>query len=238
MPDRHAESGLAGQDELPPGGLRRYLARALRSAIDRRLDRFERWVAPGTRAAPGTATGDEPGRRFPPESALPTDDLAAAFQALLDPALDQTQEQSEHAFFRSLLVALVPDEALILSALSDGARHPMLCVAAGPWLGSPYRLIAENICGIGRTAGIQWKEMTPVYLGRLRRWGLVEIGAEDPAQSSNYEILETDDGVTRAVQLARQHKSERAVILRHTIQLSAAGRRFWAVCHAGRSHSR
>lgn len=30
---------------------------------------------------------------------------------------------------------VVPDEALILSALSDGARHPMLVVAAAPCWG-------------------------------------------------------------------------------------------------------
>ncbi|HSW12318.1 MAG TPA: Abi-alpha family protein [Solimonas sp.] len=232
-PDRDAE-------DLPPGGLRRYLAHVLRSAIDRRLDRLERWVAPASRLTDGRAASAvaEPARLPRHDPSPLTDELASAFQALLDPALDQTQEQSEHAYFRSVLGALVPDEALILSALSDGARHPMLCIAAGPWLGSPYRVVAENISGIGRIAGIQWKDMTPVYLGRLRRWGLIEVGAEDPAQTSNYEILETDNGVTRAVELAKAHRNERAVILRHTIQLSAAGQRFWAVCHTGRHTAR
>lgn len=219
--------------ELPPGGLRRYLVHVLRGALDRRLDRVERLLSGPRRAEDEAATSsprDQPQARESSAAGEP----AAALKALLDRALDQTQEQSEDAWFQAVLGSLVPDEALILSALSDGARHPMLHVAAGSWLGAPQQLVAENISSIGRTAGIQWLEMTPAYVGRLRRWGFVELGAEDAAQATNYEILETDDAVIRAVQLARQYKGERAVILRHTIRLSAVGQRFWAACHRGR----
>ena len=225
------------EQDLPPGGLRRYLVHVLRGALDRRLDRVERLLS-GPRQAGGEAATpsprDEPRDQLPAHESPGVGEPAAALKALLDRAMDQTQEQSEEAWFQAVLGSLVPDEALILSALSDGARHPMLHVAAGSWLGAPQQLVAENISSIGRTAGIQWLEMTPAYVGRLRRWGFIELGAEDAAQAANYEILETDDAVIRAVQLARQYRGERAVILRHTIRLSAAGQRFWAACHRGR----
>ena len=219
--------------ELPPGGLRRYLVHVLRGALDRRLDRVEHLLS-GSRRAEGEAATSSPRGQLQAHESTGAGEPAAALKALLDRAMDQTQEQSEDAWFQAVLGSLVPDEALILSALSDGARHPMLHVAAGSWLGAPQQLVAENISSIGRTAGIQWREMTPAYVGRLRRWGFIELGAEDAAQAANYEILETDDAVIRAVQLARQYKGERAVILRHTIRLSAAGQRFWAACHRGR----
>jgi hypothetical protein len=236
--DRGTGRNIEGEDgEGAAGGLRWYLARSLRHAILRRIDGLERWILriPKTPVDPHDGRpptpNDVPMERGPPAARA---ELESMLKGLLDHAMDQSQSQSEGAFFRSVLSALVPDEALILSALSDGVRHPMLCVAAGSRLGPAYRLVAENISGIGRTAGVQWSDMTPTYLRRLRGWGLVDVGPEDTAQLANYQILETDDGVSRAVQLIKQGKGERAVILRQTIRLSAAGHALWVACHPPR----
>jgi hypothetical protein len=147
---------------------------------------------------------------------------------LLEASAEQTREQAQQAYYVAALKSLVPDEARILSALSDTA-YPLIHLMSGNRLGGATHAVAENLSNVGRNAGAQLSELTPVYIRRLRDLGLVRTGAEDPELKVKYEILETDSDVRKMIEAIRA-KGRREVTIRRTLLLSELGRALWDAC--------
>ncbi len=154
--------------------------------------------------------------------ASPTDVL----QSLLDRSIYNSPDDSLGDLHRALLAAIVPDEARILAALSDGSIYPVVHVAE-PSTGTGAVMVLENASTVGRIAGVSLKDHTPLYLTRLERLGLVVIGPEGPnSMDSDYEMLLADDAVNLAQAKARRGIRPARVIKR-TLGISALGRQLW-----------
>ena len=73
----------------------------------------------------------------------------------------------------------MPDEARIISALSDGSASPLLNVYARTRAGWG-EVVLENMSLIGKTANLALPQLTPMYVSHLLSLGLVESGPETP----------------------------------------------------------
>jgi hypothetical protein len=150
---------------------------------------------------------------------------------LLSASTEQTREESLTTACIAILRTLVPDEARILSTLSDGTGYPLIHVMAGPKLSLSAHPALEHVSSIGRAAGVLAPELTSLYLRHLYSWGLTETTQEDSAQRTGYELLESDDAVRKAI--ARLEKNgERVRIVRRTLRMSDLGMKVWASCEA------
>jgi len=162
----------------------------------------------------------------------PTRDLrgpAEMLRELLAISSEQSKEQAELAYYSSLLRNLLPDEARILSAVSDGGIYPLINLVALSKLGIQSHVVLENTCSVGRAAGVQLPEMTRGYIQRLMAAGLVETGPEDYALTTKYEILETDD-VLRKLIAQMKVSGQRSQLKRRVLKISELGRNLWEAC--------
>lgn len=229
--------------EAPEPGLMWYLLRPARRLVRRQLDLIERvllgeikHVRKDLQAEPD-ATGEGGAASSSlraTATSLPSDPggaLADIMRDLLERSTDQSQEECETAYFLSVLKTLVPDEARILSALSDGAAHPLIHVTAGSLFGAPARQVVENVSNIGKVAGTQWTSETPTYVTRLRNLGLVETGPEEPSLLVKYQILETDSAITTALDQIKRAGRQKARIVRRSLKISRLGQSLWDACH-------
>ncbi|OBH50410.1 hypothetical protein [Mycobacterium sp. E2479] len=154
--------------------------------------------------------------------ASPTDVL----QSLLDRAIYNSPDDSLDDLHRALLEAMLPDEARILAALSDGSTYPVVHVAE-PSAGASSVMALENASTVGRVAGVSLPDHTPLYLARMVHLGLAVIGPEGPtSMESDYEILLADDAVSLAQAKARRGIRPARVIKR-TVRISALGQQVW-----------
>lgn len=157
--------------------------------------------------------------------------LGTRMQELLGASMEQSREEAEQSFLQWVMGNLVPDQARILAALSDGSTYPLIHVYGGTLLG-PAEPVLECVCSVGKNAGVLWPETTHVYVQQLRAFGLVETGPEDPSRRVQYEMLETEQSVRDA--LARLQKGGlRPQMLRRVLQMSEIGKKLWAECRIG-----
>lgn len=166
-----------------------------------------------------------PAEDAPEDSTTATEILAG----LLHDSTAQTGPQARDRLYRWLLQQILPDQARILAALSDGSTYPLVHVTLrGPMGGSGDRLLA-NASTVGRSAGVALPEQVPLYVTHLMSLGLVEEGPEDESLREVYDIAETDGTVRSAVERA-DGGAVRTV--RRTLRLSATGHDLWAACQA------
>lgn len=167
----------------------------------------------------------------PQELRAPTaperDGLQHTMGTLLERSNEQTTTASRRELFAKMLDQIVPDEARMISALSDGSSSTLLHVyrrAAGR---QAAVAVLENMSLIGRTANLALPHLTPNYVGHLLALGLLEIGPEDPTMKAEYEILAADMAVLAAIKRASRGAIG-ARIERRTLRLSILGRELWA----------
>ncbi|MGQ0618373.1 MAG: Abi-alpha family protein [Panacagrimonas sp.] len=245
MPPRVRNRGpknIAEPDAAAPEpGLMWYLLRPARRLVRRQLDLIERVLLGEIKHVredlqgenpPSVETGKAVLKAGTTAPAPPSgENLSELMRELLERSTDQSQEECETAYFLVVLKTLVPDEARILSALSDGAAHPLIHVTAGSLFGAPARQVVENVSNIGKVAGTQWTIETPTYVTRLRNLGLVETGPEEPSLLVKYQILETDSAITEALAQIKAAGSQKARIVRRSLKISRLGRSLWDSCH-------
>ena len=154
-------------------------------------------------------------------------------QELLAATAEQSREQAESVFYTSILRSMVPDEARVLSALSDGSSYPLISVMAAARLGLIWHPVLEGVCSVGRNAGVIWPEMTHAYVQRLRAWSLVETGPEDYTQTTRYEMLETEQVVRHALDEIKK-SGQRSHVARRVLKISDLGKRLWAASRVSR----
>ncbi|GLZ41578.1 Abi-alpha family protein [Actinokineospora sp. NBRC 105648] len=171
-----------------------------------------------------------------PETPLTADDspvrepLRAAMAALLDRSVTDSRDAARDHYFAAVLRQLLPDEARIVSALSDGSPYPLIHLAARTALGGVQRLVLENASTVGRDAGVAQPGLVPLYVTRLLHFGLVEVGDEEPGLSVRYELLMTDDRVRAAEAGVRGQGRLGPRVVRLSLRISELGAQFWAAC--------
>jgi hypothetical protein len=151
--------------------------------------------------------------------------LRAAMAELLNHSIGFGRERAREYFYAIILRQLTPDEARILSALSDGSPFPVIDVVERTGLGSGGRVALRNASTVGKAAGVSLPDQVPGYVTRLIGLGLVDLDEEVPSLETQYEILLTDE----AVRDAEKHV-KRAKYVRRTIHISRLGAQFWQAC--------
>lgn len=165
---------------------------------------------------------DDPAEVSTDEPATPTDVL----RGLLDRSMYTRPDDSRTALYLSLLQDLLPDEARILAALSDGTTYPVIDVAE-PLLGTSTALVLTNASTVGRAAGVSLPHHTPLYVSRLVLAGLAVIGPEGSnAMYDDYEMLLTDAVVNMSIAKARRGIRS-ARVIRRTVRISELGQELW-----------
>jgi Abortive infection alpha len=159
----------------------------------------------------------------PPDASAQT--VEEKMTALLTRSMHDTPSDSRRTLHEVLVGELVPDEARILSALSDGSSYPLVHIAA-PGVGSYQKLVLENASSVGRAAGVALPDRVHVYVSHLRRLGLVEAGPEDHSLKDAYDILLTEPNL-RAMIAAMGKGPRGARIIRRTVRMSDLGRELW-----------
>lgn len=199
------------------------LERSVLGELRRRLDNID--------PLPGARPEDEPEQVRPRPAPPPpkqTEPLRVAMAELLSRSVEQTAQRAREYQFLAILRQLLPDEARILAALSDGTAYPLVHVDCRTGVSTSRRLLS-NASTVGRGAGVAVPAAVPRYLGHLRGLDLVELGEADPALGVQYEILLTDPRVRAAEDAARAEGRPR--IVRLTVRISEFGRDLWDACH-------
>ncbi|MFV8052461.1 Abi-alpha family protein [Mycobacterium sp. 48b] len=146
-------------------------------------------------------------------------------RALLDRSMYTSPDDSRTTLYLDLLEDLVPDEARILAALSDGSAYPVIHIAE-PGAGGGSTMVLTNASTVGRASGVSLPQHTPLYLTRMLQSGLVTIGPEGTSMYDEYEILLTDSAVNLA--LARARRGMRSArVIRRTVRISELGQDLW-----------
>ncbi len=139
--------------------------------------------------------------------------------------MHDTPSESRRRLHEVLVGELVPDEARILSTLSDGSSYPLVHITR-PGVGSYQKLVVENASSVGRAAGVALPDRVHLYVSHLRRLGLVEARPEDHSLKDEYDILLTEPNL-RATIDAMGKGPRGARIIRRTVRMSDLGRELW-----------
>lgn len=160
---------------------------------------------------------------------LPTRRPGDVLRELLRRSEQQSRDQAEREYFLMVLDRLLPDQARILAALSDGSVYPLLQVQAGSLLGFGMHSVLECVSSVGKNAGVLCPELTPCYVQGLQALGLVEINSVETDELTKYELLETETVVRATMDLLKK-SGKRSRIVRQTLRISPMGTRLWAAC--------
>jgi hypothetical protein len=183
--------------------------RELVSVIRRHLEDID---TPELVEAPAVEEDDDPS----PERVL---------RELMTRSMYDRPAESAAALHLALLGALLPDEARIFAAVSDGSRYPVVHVAEAG-VGAPNDYLVRNASTVGRAAGVALPNKTPVYLVRMLALGLVTIGPEDVGMRDDYEMLLTDAAVHAAIAAGGRGLRNPRVV-RRTVGISGLGHEVW-----------
>lgn len=201
---------------LPGAGMAERAAakaeRALLKSLNERIVELE---------ADPPANGDAP--RLPPPVRTP----AELLDALLTTSLDLTPAQSRERLHTLALERLIPDEARMLAALSDGSVYVLVHIAVSQRPGSQPRYTLENASNVGRAAGVSLPDRVPGYVTHLIALGLVETGPEDPSLATEYDILLTESPLIEARKKADRAGRLPGRVIRRTVRISDFGRELW-----------
>ncbi|MGN6162725.1 MAG: Abi-alpha family protein [Marmoricola sp.] len=213
-------SGLPGVGAVLSVG-----ARTLRSAAS--VARWSERTALGLLEARLEAASRPALPPAPPGTTPRVEGLNSKLGRLLRQAVDQTTLGGQQELFHKILDQLVPDEARIVGALSDGSASPLVNVYRRTRGGLVNEVVLENMSLVGKTANLALSAQTPTYVSHLLTLGLVEIGPEDPALKVEYEILCADTAVLKALKEASRGPVP-ARVERQTLRLSGLGLALWA----------
>lgn len=169
------------------------------------------------------------------QTAAPTRSTAArspggTLRGLMERSLNQRPDKAERELFLQLLDQLVPDEARIMAAVSDGGSIPVCHLDATNRLGTTSTRIIANASRVGNEAGVMLTDRAPYYISHLQELGLLDAGPEDKALASKYELIENESTVREASARIENEMGMRARLTRGTAHLSPLGQKLWEVC--------
>ncbi|MDX1803684.1 MAG: hypothetical protein R3292_06350 [Alcanivorax sp.] len=147
--------------------------------------------------------------------------------ALLESSLELNLPQAEQLLVQQLLDSLTPDEARILSALSDGSAFPLLTLYAGGGLLQRGNVL-HRYSNVGRASGVQCNPFVPFYLARLFAQGLVVSMPAKAEMRTDYELCEGDAAYRKAFEQLQAHNPKIRMV-RETLIASPMARALWAL---------
>jgi len=150
-------------------------------------------------------------------------DVKAHLAQLVDAALEQTPEMARDTLIQHTVKQLLPDEARILSAMSDHQPRALVHLHAVPLVGIGSRTVLSNYSSVGKDVGLQRRDFTPIYIGRLRNFGLIKTGSEDETLATQYELLESENTLRHLATEIDQPTNQRAKFIRATLHLTTLG---------------
>lgn len=157
---------------------------------------------------------------------------ARVLDELLDMAARQNVEDAREYLYTALLRELVPDEACILSILSDGQAQPVAHVVAAGRFGGEEERVAGYVSLLGEQEGIKLRGMQGYYFGHLVALGLVQPGADTKLSRAAQSALKATPAGTAAERAIRD-RGLRARWQFETVEISQLGRELWAYCQSG-----
>ncbi len=141
---------------------------------------------------------------------------------LLAKSRDVWSQDDRHPAFDRILDELAPDEARILVMLLRNGPQPSVDVRTGGPIGVvSSQLIAPGLNMVGPRAGLRYLEQVPSYLNNLFRLGLVWFSREPVHDHMEYQVLEAQPDVLRAL-----HSVKFAKVVRRSIHLTPFGEEF------------
>lgn len=176
--------------------------------------------------------GDDPEQAPTTTTATAPRSPGNALQGLMDRSLNQRPDKAERELFLQLLDQLVPDEARIMAAVSDGSRMPVCHLDATNRLGTTSTRVLSNASRVGNEAGVMLTDRVPYYIGHLQELGLLDIGPEDKSLAAKYELIENDSTMREASARIENEMSMRPRLTRGTAYLSPLGQKLWEVCQS------
>ena len=157
-------------------------------------------------------------------------ELRDQMDRLFQRAVAQSSTGGRLQLFSSLIGQLVPDEARILAALSDGRSAAVVHVVSRSARG---RRVLENASSIGRAAGVALPHLVTTYVTHLLHLGLVELGPEEPDLEGEYELLMAETVVREALAQGRRTGRLAPRVVKETVKLSPLGAELWAASRNG-----
>jgi hypothetical protein len=158
--------------------------------------------------------------------------LRGAMSELLERAVESNRDTSRDYLYGNIISQLVPDEARILAALSDGTAYAALDVIGKHRSGT--RTVLSNASTVGRQSGVAVVSNTATYVTRLYRFGLVEFGPQRDEIAMQYDILATESEVQAAVALVEAQRLGSPKLINKSVSISTFGRDFWSACDPSR----
>jgi hypothetical protein len=215
-----------------PGGqaLQREVQRLQDAALTEVLRMLD---VPGTTASPNVTSEEHRAMMLIQNSNGP-EPLRSAMNELLERSVEPDRGASREYLYGNIISQLVPDEARILAALSDGSVFAAADVVAKHF-GRPPRVILANASTVGRSSGVVTPDNVSTYVTRLLSFGLVELGPQDDSIDTQYDILATDATVQAAEATVQARKLGSARQVRRTLSISQFGREFWSASDPARS---
>jgi hypothetical protein len=168
------------------------------------------------------------------QSSAGKDPLRSAMNELLERSVEPNREASREYLYGNIISQLVPDEARILAALSDGSVYAAGDVAAKQF-GRPDRIMLANVSTVGRSSGVVTPDNVPTYLTRLHSFNLVEFGPPEDSIAYQYDILATDSTVQAAEATIEARRLGTPRLHRKSLSISPFGREFWSAADPARS---
>jgi hypothetical protein len=163
------------------------------------------------------------------------DPLRSAMNELLERSVEPDRSASRDYLYGNIISQLVPDEARILAALSDGSLYAAGDVVAKQLGRSNPRVIVANVSTVGRSAGVVSPDNVPTYLTRLHGFNVVEFSPPDDSIAVQYDILATDSTVQAAEATIEARKLGSPRLIRKTLSISPFGREFWSATDPARA---
>ncbi|GAA3827148.1 Abi-alpha family protein [Nocardioides panacisoli] len=141
---------------------------------------------------------------------------------LLERSRDVWATDNRHPAFDRILDELAPDEARILVMLLKDGPQPSVDIRTGGPIGMvSSQLIAPGLNMVGARAGLRYLDQVPSYLNNLFRLGLVWFSREPLREHMEYQVLEAQPDVLKAL-----HSVKFTKVVRRSIHLTPFGEEF------------
>jgi hypothetical protein len=158
-------------------------------------------------------------------------DLRTLYAKLLATAMDKQTAARSHPAFVETIKQLSPDEAKILSVLSDGVNRPVVSVMMTAPETPGERLMSRHQSMLDNEAKVEHPVLVPAYLDNLCRLGLTEIpNGTSMAHLTAYDELESDPPLKQYCETLSSGSENTVRLDRGLVRLTDLGRQFVLAC--------
>lgn len=146
---------------------------------------------------------------------------------LFHSAKQNSGQQARERMYLQVIEQMVPEQARMLAVVAQAEPTYMCHVDAGAPVGPVSRRVLAFATSAGKDAGIVLRDEVPRLMAHMVALGLVEEAPEVRGAKVHYEMLETEDGVRRAILKIKNEPRSWPRIQRHSLVLSEFGAALW-----------